>query len=234
MGGRHRSRASQSPSKSFECAGGIRQHVAVPKANYLITARFQPPRAGCVFTSLLDMLSAIEFNDQAAFRQKKSTDELSDGSLSAEFDTHPNCAYEARTKAFARHRLSDCEDYAPRQRALANTHEFAASDSTVNPLPNPPPQGGREWFCAAYSSCAPSTLEIACHTRLGVAGMSMSVTPRGASASRMALITAGGAPTRARLAGALDAERVGRASARGARRPRSSARSCRRAACSSP
>ena len=35
---------------------------------------------------------------------------------------------------------------------------------------------------------------MACHTALGVAGMSMWLTPSGRSASSMALITAGGAP----------------------------------------
>src|SRR5215471_17265896 len=43
-------------------------------------------------------------------------------------------------------------------------------------------------------SAAALTLLMACHTRWGEAGMVMSVTPSGASASSTALITAGGEP----------------------------------------
>ena len=59
---------------------------------------------------------------------------------------------------------------------------------------------GHCYFLAAW---------IACHTRCGVAGMSMWVTPSGASASMTAFIDRRQRADGAGLAGALDAERIG-------------------------
>lgn len=56
-------------------------------------------------------------------------------------------------------------------------------------------QGARQRARPPPHSAAMRAAAMACHTRAGVAGMSICFTPNGFSASRMALMMAGGAPT---------------------------------------
>ena len=63
----------------------LRQHIVVPIAQDAPTALLEIVHALVVISDGLDMLTSIEFDDNAAFRTRKISNEQSDRMLAAEF-----------------------------------------------------------------------------------------------------------------------------------------------------
>lgn len=57
----------------------IIHHIVIPKADYLISLRFQISSALNIVFCLLKMLAAIEFNHQFLFDRDKVNDVVADG-----------------------------------------------------------------------------------------------------------------------------------------------------------
>lgn len=70
----------------LQCRALIFQHNVVPKAQHAIATRLQEGGANSVSLFIIDMLAAVEFDDQLALKTTKICDIRANGKLTAKFN----------------------------------------------------------------------------------------------------------------------------------------------------
>jgi hypothetical protein len=126
-------------SNRFDHAIDALQNIVIPDAQNPIPLRLQPRCARFICFGPLSMLPAIDFDDEPCFQADKIGNVRTKGYLPSEAVAVDLFAAQSRPEPSFGVRW-----IAAQLSSYTDRHDSNLADAT--PLPNPPPQGGREYF----------------------------------------------------------------------------------------